>query len=102
MNDSTEKIPLHRRTLGRSGIPSKRLVSYADETLLRRQFGARFREARESLGMTQSELATVFGASQGRIAHYETGRGLPRLYEIPPLCRVLQCDPTFLLKFSAD
>jgi DNA-binding transcriptional regulator YiaG len=100
MNDPTNKIPQRRPTPGRRGIPCKRLASHVDEKQFRLQFGARFREAREALGTTQSELATVFGVSQGRIAHYETGRGLPRSYEIPALCRVLQCDPNFLLNFS--
>lgn len=97
MNAPADTTTPRRPRPGRTGVPSKRLVPVAEVTLFRRLFGARFREAREALGLTQPELAHQLGVSQGRIAHYETGRGLPRTYEIPALCRVLKCDPNFLL-----
>ena len=87
---------------GRQGIPSKHLVSQAEEKFLRLKFAARFRAARTASGVTQPELALQLGVSQGRIAHYETGRGVPNACELSVLCRALKCDPNFLLDFPSD
>jgi len=57
---------------------------------------------RKALGMKQLALALHLGVSQARIAHYETGRGAPRLAEVPVICRALKCDPNSLLQFTND
>lgn len=100
MSDPTDRPSSGGHPPGRRGIPSKRLVPRAAERTFRRLFSARFRAAREALPINQPDLALRLGVSQGRIAHYETGRGLPRAYEVPTLCRVLRCDPNFLLSFQ--
>lgn len=40
--------------------------------------GAAIREARKSRGMTQVEMAAMFGVTQASIAHWESGRQRPR------------------------
>jgi DNA-binding transcriptional regulator YiaG len=99
MNDSIDQSVRPRRA-GRKGIPSKRLLVQADERAFRLQVAARIQDLRKALGIKQHELATHLGVSKGRIAHYETGRGAPRLHEVPMLCRALKCDPNSLLQFT--
>jgi transcriptional regulator with XRE-family HTH domain len=41
-----------------------------------RELGQTIRKAREATGLSQSELASVAGVSQGAISRLETGRGL--------------------------
>jgi DNA-binding XRE family transcriptional regulator len=104
MNDSiVEQIARPRRAGGsRKGFPSKRLLAQADEQAFRLQVASRIRDLRKALGMYQRELAAHLGVSQARIAHYETGRGAPRLHEVPMICRALKCDPNSLLQFTND
>jgi len=104
MNDSiVEQIARPRRAGGsRKGFPSKRLLARADEQAFRLQVASRIRDLRKALGMYQRELAAHLGVSQARIAHYETGRGAPRLHEVPMICRALKCDPNSLLQFTND
>jgi transcriptional regulator with XRE-family HTH domain len=99
VTDQKAENTRRRRTpgLGRRGIPSKRMVPIAEELIFRRTFATRFRNARTALGRDQLELALQLGVSQGRMAHYETCRGLPRAYEIPLLCQSLNCDANYLL-----
>jgi DNA-binding XRE family transcriptional regulator len=102
MTTSLPSILRTSPTARRKGIPSKRPLTQADERASRLQLARRIRELRKSLGMKQRDLAAQLGVSQGRIAHYETGRGAPRLHEVPALCRALKCDPNSLLQFTAD
>jgi DNA-binding XRE family transcriptional regulator len=103
MDDSMRQIPRPRRVGGnRKGVQSKRLLAQADERAFRLQVANRIRDLRKALGMYQRELAAHLGVSQGRIAHYETGRGAPRLHEVPMICRALKCDPNSLLQFTND
>jgi transcriptional regulator with XRE-family HTH domain len=83
----------------RKGVPSKRLLAEPSEGTFRRQLSLRIREARKRLDITQKEFAELLGVSQARIAHYETGRGAPRVHELPSLCRALNSDPNSLLDF---
>ena len=101
MIDPTDRSSPGRPSPGRKGISSKRVVSAVDETRFRHMFRARFKAAREQVGINQADLAVSLGVSQGRIAHYETGRGLPRLYELPALCRALRCDLNYLVDFQS-
>lgn len=82
---------------GRKGVPSKRSRTPTNEAAFRREFAIRVRDQRKHLGLTQGELAQILGVSQERIAHYETGRGLPRTPDLPLLCRALSTDPNTLL-----
>lgn len=43
------------------------------------------KQIRESAGMTQAELASAIGMTQGAIGHYESGRRTPGLAE----CRLI-------------
>jgi len=102
MNDSADQPARARPTTGRKGIPSKRLLAHADERTFRVQIARRIQNLRSALGITQSELAAHLGASQGRIAHYETGRGAPRFHDVPVICRALGCDPNSLFEFTKE
>jgi DNA-binding transcriptional regulator YiaG len=103
MKDSTDQIAQPSLLVGsRKGFPSKRLLTRADERAFRLQVAGRIRDLRKALGMKQREFAAHLGVSQARIAHYETGRGAPRLHEIPLICRALKCDPNSLLRFAKN
>lgn len=52
--------------------------------------------------MTQTELATACGVTQGTIAQWEKGIAFPKAEKIPTLCRVLGCDSNLLLKAAED
>ena len=52
--------------------------------------GQRIREARESLGMTQEELATQLGRTQDTVSSYELGNRAIRITELPALARTLK------------
>jgi transcriptional regulator with XRE-family HTH domain len=62
-----------------------------------KEVGARLREARLTLGATQSELAHVLGVTAVTIARYELGeRSLP-IAQLPRIARLLRCPVTNLL-----
>jgi ribosome-binding protein aMBF1 (putative translation factor) len=89
-----------RNPLGRKGVPTKHLLSRRDEAEFCRRLGHRIMTARTKLRLTQDQLGQRLGASQGRIAAYETGRAAPRVPELPVLCRELHTDPNTLLDFD--
>jgi len=45
-------------------------------------FGARLREVRKRMGLTQYELADMMGTHQGHISRYERGHCLPMLWQL--------------------
>lgn len=53
--------------------------------------------ARERLGLTQAQLATLSGVSLAAIKGYETGRTLPGARELRALCQKLEVTPNKLL-----
>lgn len=65
-------------------------------------FGARLREAREAVGLTQGELAVKCGwgddpvEAQSRISNYERGKREPTLTDLRMLAKVLSIDPAEL------
>ncbi len=63
----------------------------------RRTIARRIRTARKASGLTQHQLATLLGVSQSRIAHWETGRGAPRIEDIGLIARTLRMDCNALL-----
>ncbi len=68
-----------------------------DRRAFDRDVGARLREARLTLGATQSELAQVLGVTAVTVARYELGeRSLP-IAQLPRMARLLRCPVTNLL-----
>ena len=61
-------------------------------------FATRLKERRESLGITQPELADLLGVSKGAIGNYETGTNSPRAAILYKLFDVLHCDANYLFQ----
>lgn len=60
--------------------------------------GARLREARESLGLTQDELAKRVSASVETISRAERGKFSPRAGTVQLLAVALDIDPSDLFE----
>ena len=61
-------------------------------------FGNRLKEARESRGMTQPELAKACGkATAVTISRWETGKTEPSLSDVAAVCRALRINSDWLL-----
>lgn len=62
-------------------MPEKRKTKSAkEETVDRQRLGARLREAREYLGLSQDEVATYLGIPRTALSHIESGqRGIDAL-----------------------
>lgn len=60
--------------------------------------GARIKEAREALEMTQAELGLACGwdDAQTRVSHYERNKREPTVGDFEKLAKALQVDPAFL------
>ena len=58
----------------------------------RKAFVRRVREAREGVGLTQTDMASLLGVSQPTYAKYETRNTMVPLYLIKRFC--LACDVT--------
>ncbi|MBQ1436063.1 MAG: helix-turn-helix transcriptional regulator, partial [Clostridia bacterium] len=64
-------------------------------------FKDRLKEYRESLGMTQSELAAAAGVTMRTLQNYEAGRSYPKNQAVVmKLCDVFGCEPRQL--FSTE
>ena len=64
-------------------------------------FKDRLKEYRESLGMTQSELAAAAGVTMRTLQNYEAGRSYPKNQAgVMKLCDVFGCEPRQL--FSTE
>ena len=61
------------------------------------EFGLRLKSARESAGMTQSELGNVIGTSKSVISQYESGQNDPRQSAIPLLAEALNVSINWLM-----
>lgn len=53
---------------------------------------------RESLGMTQKELAEKLRVSQQAVTKWETGENRPRAEKLPEIARLLGCSVDDLFK----
>ena len=63
----------------------------------RKQFGARIKSARKSLGLTQADLAKKIGVTKQAITTYETGIREPSFRNLIKLSRVLNVTTDWLL-----
>lgn len=60
--------------------------------------GSRMKERRESLGMTQVQLADLLGVTKGAIGNYETGANSPKASIMYKVFEVLKCDANYLFQ----
>lgn len=60
--------------------------------------GSRMKERRESLGMTQVQLAELLGVTKGAIGNYETGANSPKASIMYKVFEVLKCDANYLFQ----
>ena len=56
-----------------------------------------FKEFREKIGLSQSELAIKLETQQSRIAKYESGNMSPSVLWLKKYCEVLNASPNFIL-----
>lgn len=64
--------------------------------------GARIREARIRLNLTQEELASRVGVTKSAIANYENGVSTPKVEILYALMRALAVDANFLYEQEAS
>lgn len=60
--------------------------------------GSRIRERRESLGLTQVQLAELLGVTKGAIGNYETDANSPKASMLYKVFNVLQCDANYIFQ----
>lgn len=60
--------------------------------------GSRMKERRESLGMTQIQLAELLGVTKGAIGNYETDANSPKASILYKVFEVLKCDANYLFQ----
>lgn len=63
--------------------------------------GRRIKEARESSGQTQGDLADLLGISQTAISYWEAGKRAPGLDDIVRLANALQREPSYFFPETA-
>lgn len=60
-------------------------------------YGERLKTARKNKGMTQTELATILGVTQGSYQRMETGKHDMKMSTIYQLCTALEISSDWLL-----
>lgn len=60
--------------------------------------GTRMKERRESLGLTQVQLANMLGVTKGAIGNYETDSNSPKAAILYKVFEVLKCDANYLFQ----
>ena len=65
------------------------------------EMGKRLRQARENLGLYQSDVAKQIGVSTGTYQFYEHGNEIPS-GRIISICATLKCSPNWLLGYSDE
>ena len=60
--------------------------------------GSRIKEKRESIGMTQEELAAELGVSKGAIGNYESGNSYPKIDNMIQLFKALKTDANYIFQ----
>lgn len=71
------------------------MTAYVDN--LYRHLGKRIRTQRESVNMTQEELATSIGMLRTSVVNIEAGRQRPPLHVIYQICHQLGIEPSSLM-----
>ena len=63
--------------------------------------GKRLMKARKAKGLTQKQMADLFGITEQAYQHYEYGRDF-KASMLVKLCTILECSPTWLLGMDDD
>lgn len=63
--------------------------------------GTRIKECRESLGITQEELANLLNVSKGAIGNYEADISYPKIENMTKLFSILKTDANYLFQDDA-
>lgn len=66
----------------------------------KRRIADRLRQARESLKLTQAEVARKSGLGRSAITHYENAKAVPGGMELIKLAQALETTPNFILSGS--
>lgn len=64
--------------------------------------GAKIKERREELGLTQAHVAARIGVDRAAISQWESGKTQPSAGNFKALCAVLKCGSKDLLVVSDD
>ena len=59
-----------------------------------------FKQKREEVGMTQSELAQKLNVDQSTVCLWETGKTLPRASMLPRIASLFKCSVDELLSYN--
>ncbi|HQE06615.1 MAG TPA: helix-turn-helix transcriptional regulator [Tepidanaerobacteraceae bacterium] len=65
-------------------------------------FGKRLRQALIERDMKQSDLAGPLNVTDKQVSFYATGKGLPTVYGLMVMCKVLNVSADFLLGLRSD
>jgi transcriptional regulator with XRE-family HTH domain len=65
-----------------------------------KQFGARLKQARKDLGLTQTQAAALTGVSQGNISDFESGNSEPMASTIVSFSKTYGVSGEWLLGVS--
>lgn len=68
----------------------------------KRQFGERLAAARKKRGLTQNQFAELMRTERSTLAHWEIGRRLPSIDDIPRICQILEVQCDYLLEMFKD
>ncbi len=97
------KLPmpvLTKRLLGDADNYLKAIIPSNDpvaEQERRRQVGARIREIRQHIGLTQAEVAGKLGIAKQSVTNYESGKTDPSIRNLIALASVLGVTTDYLL-----
>lgn len=97
------KIPvpvLSKQLLGSPDNYLKAIIPSNDpvaEQERRRQVGARIKEIRQHIGLTQAEVAQKLGIAKQSVTNYESGKSEPTIRNLIALATVLGVSTDYLL-----
>ena len=97
------KIPvpvLSKQLLGKPDNYLKAIIPSNDpvaEQERRRQVGARIKEIRQHIGLTQAEVAQKLGIAKQSVTNYESGKSEPTIRNLIALATVLNVSTDYLL-----
>jgi transcriptional regulator with XRE-family HTH domain len=70
--------------------------------IFRQQVGARLKQLRQTLNLSQEEVAWEADVAQGSISNYETGRNDIPLSVLVAICHALNTSPIEVLRSVAE
>lgn len=73
-----------------------------NRTVIKKRIGRRIKQARETIGLTQVQLAERMGVKQPTIVGYETGYRTPNAADLPRLAEILQVLILFFFQEEDD